>query len=183
MPLTTHMMIALELSDAYLPGDLSVIVRDHRRKEFSSLENIRALRKLTIAYPGPLEFIKPAVIQSLPDMDLTWLEIDRFEEFFEQEDNSIDTLIVEAEIGTAWSLLHPEYAVIVPKSSKLKVPLGFAVAMGQHDFAAMLGRWLTAKKSTGQIQEAYDYWILGVGAEETTSRWSIGKDVLGWWDK
>jgi Na+/H+-dicarboxylate symporter/ABC-type amino acid transport substrate-binding protein len=182
MPLTTHMMIALDLSDAYLPGDLSVIVRDHRRKEFSSLENIRALGSLTIAYPGPLEFIKPAVIQSLPDMDLTWLEIDRFEEFFEQEDESIDTLIVEAEIGTAWTLLHPEYAVIVPKSSRLKVPLGFAVARGQHDFAAMLGRWLTAKKSTGQIQEAYDYWVLGKGAEKTTSRWSIGKDVLGWWD-
>jgi ABC-type amino acid transport substrate-binding protein len=70
----------------------------------------------------------------------------------------------------------------VPKSSRLKAPLGFAVGKGQHDFAALLGRWLTAKKSTGELQQAYDYWILGEGAEERVPRWSVGKDVLGWWD-
>jgi hypothetical protein len=182
MPLSTHMMITLDMSDAYLPGELSVIVKDYRRKEFSSLESIRTLGDLTIAFPGPLEYIKPAVNQSLAGMEITWQEIDRFEEFFEQEGDSIDALVVEAEIGTAWSLLHPDYAIVVPKSSRLKIPLGFAVGMGQHDFAALLGRWLTAKKSTGQIQEAYDYWILGQGAEEITPRWSVAKDVLGWWE-
>jgi Na+/H+-dicarboxylate symporter/ABC-type amino acid transport substrate-binding protein len=182
MPLSTHMLVTLDMSDAYLPGELSVIVKDYRRKEFSSLESIRALGELTIAFPGPLEYIKPAVNQSLAGMEITWHEIDRFEEFFEQEGDSIDALVVEAEIGTAWSLLHPDYAIVVPKSSRLKIPLGFAVGMGQHDFAALLGRWLTAKKSTGQIQEAYDYWILGQGAEEITPRWSVAKDVLGWWE-
>ena len=57
-----------------------------------------------------------------------------------------------------------------------------AVALGQHDFAAMLGRLLTAKQSTGELQAAYDYWILGEGAVERPPRWSIGKDVLGWWE-
>ncbi len=38
--------------------------------------------------------------------------------------------------------------------------VGFS-AKGQHDFAAMLGRWIAAKKATGEIQQAYDYWILG----------------------
>jgi len=100
---------------------------------------------------------------------------------FEQENESMDALIVEIEIGTAWTLLHPEYTVVVPKSSVLNIPLGFAVAKGQHDFAAMLGRWIAAKKATGEIQEAYDYWILGKGAEKKEPRWSISKDVLGWW--
>jgi hypothetical protein len=166
-----------------LPGALSVIVRDHRRKEFSSLEKLRKLKKLTIAYPGPLEYIKPIVHESLAGMDITWRVIDRFEEFFEQTDDAIDALVVEAEIGTAWSLLHPEYAIVVPKSTDLNVPLGFAVGAGEHDFAAFLSRWLDAKKSTGQIQEAYDYWILGKGAEKKPPRWSIGKDVFGWWEE
>jgi Na+/H+-dicarboxylate symporter len=183
MPLSTHMLVDLDLSDAYLPGALSVIVRDHRRKEFSSLEKIRKLKKLTIAYPGPLEYIKPIVHESLAGMDITWRVIDRFEEFFEQTDDAIDALVVEAEIGTAWSLLHPEYAIVVPKSTDLNVPLGFAVGAGEHDFAAFLSRWLDAKKSTGQIQEAYDYWILGKGAEKKPPRWSIGKDVFGWWEE
>jgi len=183
MPLSTHMLIDLDLSDPYLPGELSVIVRDHRRKEFSSLENIKALKKITVAYPGSLEYIKPAVSQSLAGMEVTWLEVEHFREFFTQEGDEIDALVVEAEIGTAWTLLHPDYAIVVPKSSRLRIPLGFAVAAGEHDFAALLGRWLAAKKSTGEIQEAYDYWILGEGAEPRPPRWSIAKDVLGWWNQ
>ena len=27
---------------------------------------------------------------------------------------------------------------------------------------------------------AYDYWILGVGAEEEKPRWSVVRNVLGW---
>ena len=93
---------------------------------------------------------------------------------------NIEALIVEGEIGTAWTLLHPEYTVVIPTNSKLNVRLGFAVPRGQHDFAAMLGRWITAKQSTGEIQLAYDYWILGQGAEIKEPRWSIKKDVFGW---
>ena len=55
---------------------------------------------------------------------------DSFDEFFNQQGDEIDALVVEAEIGTAWTLLHPEYAVVVPKSSRLTIPLGFAVAAG-----------------------------------------------------
>ncbi len=181
MPLSTHMLTDLDLSDPYLPGEVSVIVRDHRRKEFNSIESIQELEELTIAYPAPLEYIKPAVEQALEDMDFTWLEIAHYADFFKQQGDEIDALVVEAEIGTAWTLLHPEYAIVVPKSSRLTIPLGFAVAAGEHDFAAFLGRWLAAKRSTGEIQEAYDYWILGEGAEPRPPRWSIAKDVLGWW--
>ena len=183
MPLSTHMLTDLDLSDPYLPGEVSVIVRDHRRKEFESLESIQELEEMTIAHPAPLDYIKPAVEQALKGMEFTWLEIDHYGDFFNQEGDEIDALVVEAEIGTAWTLLHPEYAVVVPKSSRLTIPLGFAVAAGEHDFAAFLGRWLAAKRSTGEIQEAYDYWILGEGAEPRPPRWSIAKDILGWWDE
>ena len=182
IPLSTHMMVDFDLSDPYLPGALSVIVRDHRREDFSSLERIRTLGTLRVAYPGPLEYIRPAVENSLAGMNVEWRVIERYEEFFEQRGDAIDALVVEAEVGTAWTLLHPEYAVVVPESSRLTIPLGFAVEKGQHDFAAFLGRWLAAKQSTGQIQQAYNYWILGEGAVKRMPRWSIGKDVLGWWD-
>ena len=180
VPLTTHLLVNMDLSDPYLDGMLSVVVRDHRRQEFTQTEKLRARRKLTIAYPGPTEYIRPAVEMALPGTRITWKEIHSFEEFFLQEGESIDALIIEAEIGTAWTLLHPEYTVVIPESSKLNIPLGFAVPRGQHEFAAVLGRWLAAKKSTGEIQLAYDYWILGQGAEKKEPRWSIMKDVLGW---
>jgi hypothetical protein len=170
----------MALSDPYLDGALSVVVRDHRRNDFAERERLLMLRKLTVAYPGPLEYIRPAVEASVPDIKFTWIQVSDLKEFFEQEDETIDALIVQAEIGTAWTLLLPEYTVVVFKSSKLNIPAGFAVPMGQQDFAAILGRWLTAKKSTGDIQRAYNYWIMGYGTEKKEARWSIKKDVLGW---
>jgi ABC-type amino acid transport substrate-binding protein len=180
MPITTHMLMGMDMSDPYLDGALSVVVRDHRRKDFAERDRLLALHELTIAYPGPVEYIRDAVESGIPGVKITWKEIDDFKEFFEQEGESIDALLVEAEIGTAWTLLHPEYTVVIPESSKLNVPLGFAVAKGDHDYAASLGRWLIAKQATGEIQSAYDYWILGKGAEKKEPRWSVMKDVLGW---
>jgi len=180
IPHTTEMLVGMDLSDAYLDGALSVVVRDHRRTEFSDREKLETLRELTIAYPAPVRYIKPSVEFSLPMIKFNWIEIDSFEEFFSQEGESIDALLVEAEIGTAWTLLHPTYTVVIPESSKLNIPLGFAVPRGQHDFAALLGRWLHAKQATGDIQTAYNYWVLGQGAEKREPRWSVMKDVLGW---
>lgn len=180
VPLSTRMLVDLDLSDPYLQGEIAVVVRDHRRKDFSSHDKIQAHLKLTMAYPRPVTYFQPVVEKAFPGLDITWIPIDNFEEFFEQEGESIDALVAEVEIGTAWTLLHPEYTVVVPETSILKAPLGFAVPKGQHSFAALLGRWLKAKEATGEIQQAYDYWVLGKGIEKTEPRWSIIKDVLGW---
>jgi len=180
MPLSTPMLVSVDLSDPYLQGALSVVVRDHRRQEFLSPERFMKLNELTLAYAGPVEYIRAPIDQALTGVRITWKEIDKFEEFFEQQGESMDGLIVEAEIGTAWSLLHPEYTVVIPESTRLNMPMGFAVAKGQHDFAAFLGRWLKAKEASGEISIFYDYWVLGQGAEKREVRWSVMKDVLGW---
>jgi ABC-type amino acid transport substrate-binding protein len=180
VPLTTEILVNMDLSDPYLDGMLSIVVRDHRRKDFSQRERLLALREITVAHSGPIEYIKGPVESAVPELKITWKKIDNYEEFFEQEGESIDALIVQAEIGTAWTLLRPEYTVTVFETSKLNIPAGFAVPKGQQEFAALLSRWLVAKKSTGDLQAAYDYWILGKGAEKREPRWSIKKDVLGW---
>lgn len=180
VPLTTEILIHMDLSDPYLEGVLSAVVRDHRRKDFAEPERLKALRQLTIAYSGAIDYIRVPVEAAVPHIKITWKEISSYKEFFEQEGESIDALIIQAEIGTAWTLLHPEYTVVILESSKLNIPAGFAVPQGQTEFAALLSKWLAAKKSTGDIQRAYDYWILGQGAEKKEPRWSIKKDVLGW---
>lgn len=182
IPLSTHMLMGLDLSDPYTTGILSMVVRDHRRADFSTPEGILQHDKLVIAYPGPITFIKESILRWLPADHVEWRHIQSFEEFFEQEGEEYDALMVEAEIGTAWTLLHPEYDAVLPQGARLKMPAGFAVAKGEHDFAALLGRWLAAKESTGEIARAYEYWVLGKGAEPTEPRWSIGKDVLGWFE-
>ncbi len=182
VPLSTHMLVDFDLSDPYLQGTLGLVVRDHRRAEFSTRKQILAQKGLEIAYAGAVEYIRPALEQALPGDDFTWHKLQNIRSFFEQDNEQYDALLVDVEIGTAWTLLHPEYTVVIPAASQLRMPSGFAVAKGQHDLAALLGRWIAAKKSTGELQTAYDYWILGGGAEKKQARWSIGKDVLHWFE-
>jgi len=180
VPLSTHMLVDFDLSDPYLQGMLGLVVKDHRRSEFSTRKKILAQKSLTIAYAGAVEYIRPAIERALPGDDFNWVKIRNIRSFFEQADESMDALLVDVEIGTAWTLLHPQFTVVIPQAAQLKMPSGFAVARGQSDFSALLGRWVLAKQSTGEIQAAYDYWILGGGADKKPPRWSIGKDVLGW---
>jgi Na+/H+-dicarboxylate symporter len=180
VPLSTQMLVDFELSDPYIQGTLGLVVRDHRRSEFSSRKKILAQQGLNIAYAGAVDYIRPALQRMLPGEDFRWHKINNLRSFFEQPGDAYDALLVDVEIGTAWTLLHPEYTVVIPLATELRMPSGFAVAKGQHDLAALLGRWVAAKKATGEVQAAYDYWILGGGAEKKIPRWSIAKDVLHW---
>jgi hypothetical protein len=35
-------------------------------------------------------------------------------------------------------------------------------------------------KDSPSFKKKYDYWIMGIGAEETEPRWSVIRNVLGW---
>ena len=41
-------------------------------------------------------------------------------------------------------------------------------------------KWVLIGKDSPSVQRKYDYWIMGVGAEEKLPRWSILRNVLGW---
>lgn len=181
VPLSAEMLQLVDLSDYYLEGGLCLVTNDHNKQGFSSAEEISKQKSMSIAYSGPIEFIKQSAIRNYPNQKIKWTAITDFKDFFEQEEGTYDALLVEIEIGTAWTLLYPEYTTVVPEGSRRKkMPLGFAVAKGKHDFAATLGRWLVAKRATGEIDEAYNYWVLGKGAEPRGRRWSIMDDVLHW---
>ena len=49
-----------------------------------------------------------------------------------------------------------------------------------RDFGDLVNDWLVIQRSSGAIDRAYGYWVLGTGVEEKRPRWSIRQDVLGW---
>ena len=180
-PFSTNMLARVELSDAYLDGELSLVVNDHRKKLFNSFGRLKTLEHLTVAYVGSIQYVRRAAMRDYPEIDVIWKQIDNYKEFFEQAPGSYDALLTEIEIGTAWSLLYPSYTtVIVEGAKRKKMPLGFAVARGRNGFAQALDRWLLAKRAAGDIDHAYRYWILGEGTKKTERRWSVLDDVLGW---
>ena len=46
--------------------------------------------------------------------------------------------------------------------------------------ADMINKWIYLVKDGPGFNRAYDYWIMGIGAEEKKPRWSVVRNVLGW---
>ena len=44
----------------------------------------------------------------------------------------------------------------------------------------MINKWIYLRKDSPNFNRKYDYWILGIGAEEKKPRWSVVRNVLGW---
>jgi len=126
-----------------------------------------------------VDFMRDRIRAYLGPVDVTYVSLPTPREFFEGRRPDIDALFVRAEVGSAWSLLYPEYSVVVPQPVLYKAPAGIAVSRSSPDLAEFVNNWLVIQQASGDVQRAYDYWVLGRGAEEKKPRWSILRDVLG----
>jgi hypothetical protein len=56
------------------------------------------------------------------------------------------------------------------------------VPAGEEPLLNLANAFVEVGAAEGIFQEKLDYWIKGEGAQlEREPRWSIGRDVLGWW--
>jgi ABC-type amino acid transport substrate-binding protein len=85
-----------------------------------------------------------------------------------------------AERGSAWTLLYPQYSVVVPGPGIVKVPLAYPIARHDLAFAGFVNTWIELKRRDGTIESLYQYWILGRNAAPSRPRWSILRNVLHW---
>ena len=81
-----------------------------------------------------------------------------------------------------WTILHPQFSVVVPAGRTVGVPLAYPVARNDAAMAAFVSTWIELKKHDGTIDEFFNYWIMGKSAETDGPRWSIIRDVLHWID-
>ena len=167
---------SVRLSAPYMDMTLAFVVRDHRRGEFSSRE---ALHKLIAPKLGILDvpYFISFVREHLPNAEL--VTVDSAEEFFESKGKTLDGFIYTAEAGSAWTLLYPEYAVVVPPPP-ITIPVTYAVARGDQELVDYVNALMNLKKGDGTLKKLYDYWILGRFAASTRPRWSVIRDVLHW---
>lgn len=178
----TFNMVNLALSDPYLEGQLSILIKDFRRHDFVSIERAKQLKKLRIAILGEPVFVEKIfqrVQSQLVGVAIEVVAVSNYDEYFALGDE-IDGLVETREIATALALMHPQYTAIIPQNSKLSFPVAFATPYGETEFANFLSQWITVKKTNGYIQDAVEYWVYGRGAKPHSPRWSIKHDVLHW---
>ena len=165
------------VSDPVLTVNLGLVVKDHRKKEFSDREN-RQTNKYKIAVLDQNPFIVKIVTQM---KNITLVDIASHTEFFSDK-SGYDALLISAEAGAAWTLYHPGYSLVVPKPSIHKYALSFVLSSKNASFLPFLNQWLKMQHINGFDKENYKYWILGEGPDDKEPRWSFGHDVLGLWN-
>jgi Na+/H+-dicarboxylate symporter len=165
------------LSEPYMEASLSLVVRDHRRREFSSWEAIEQHQGLRLAVLD-LPFLTKRVEKALPNAQVAY--IDRPSEFLAADEGRFDAMLYSAEAGSAWTLLFPQYSVVVPEPRVVSIPLAFALPLETARWNRYVDAWVGLNKTSRRVERLYDYWILGHGAGQKKRRWSVVHNILGW---
>lgn len=164
-------------SASYMDETLGLLVLDHDRERFASWAAIDALGPVTIGVPD-LPYFVAKLRELLPRAVVrTVLTTD---EVFASKPNGMDAVALPAERGSAWTLLHPQYSMVVPEGTAVKVPLAYPIARHDEAFATFMNTWIDLKRKDGTLDRLFQYWILGQNATPTHPRWSIARDVLHW---
>jgi ABC-type amino acid transport substrate-binding protein len=169
--------VHMEFSAPYLDQTLAFVVPDHRRSEFSTRASVKSLRHLKVAVPD-LPYLRKRVAAYLPNAELVVVDSPR--QFFEAYDPSWDALVYSAEAGSVWTLLHPEFSVVIPQPDVVRLPIAFPVARGNEPIRTFLNSWIDLKRRDKTLDRLYDHWILGKTPDSAEPRWCVIRDVLGW---
>jgi Na+/H+-dicarboxylate symporter/ABC-type amino acid transport substrate-binding protein len=160
----------------YAEEEIAFLVPDHRREEFSDVERLRA-RPARIALVGRPEWLE-ALARALPRAEVVPLRSPA--EFVEGRVQA-DALLTSWERACAWSLLHPELSPALPQPRAGRLALAYAVPRGEPDLLNALESFIDVQRSAGRLDAARTHWIVGEATRVHGPRWSIARDLLGWW--
>ena len=176
---TTLRASTLLFSNSYLDETFALVVPDYAREEFSSWSAIDDRPDTTIAVPN-VPYYVDKLRARLPRARLKLLE--DIGTAFAQPDPAVDAIAMPAERGSAWTLMYPQFTVVVPEPGIVKIPLAYPIARHDDAFGSFINTWIDLKRKDGTIETLYNYWVLGRDAAPRHPRWSIIHDVLHWVD-
>jgi len=163
----------------YMTVNFAFVVRDHERDDFADTEILADRDDLTIGVKAGSSFAR-TVRAALPNARIVdlWSE----SQFFEGPPVHLDALVTTAQGGSAWTLIHPNYAVVTPHDIDASVPIAFIMARENVGISDGFETWLRLQQHDGTLEDLYNYWILGKGVETSEARWSVIRNVLHWVD-
>lgn len=176
---TTDGLEKMTYSASIMEGTLAFIVEDHRRDEFNTSEAVQNLEAPRIGIPDAPYYVSK-LRHYLPQANIVLINSPKA--FFEDYGEELDAYVYTAEAGSAWTLLYPGYSVVVPYPDILAVPMAYPVALGDRELVDFLNGWIELKRKDRTIENLYNHWILGQGADKEEPRWSVIRNVLHWVD-
>ncbi len=178
-PIEIELLEQLNFTIPYMSQTFALMVKDHLRNQYESIEDIRAQESIHIAIVES-DVLAGEIREAIPNM-ITHV-VASPKEFFRQKDDRYDALLFTAESGSAWTLIYPEYAVVIPSKYLLKLPMAYPIAKENLSLLEFMNGWITIKKEENFINRYFEHWILGKGSEKTEPHWSVIRNVLHWVD-
>jgi Na+/H+-dicarboxylate symporter/ABC-type amino acid transport substrate-binding protein len=152
---------------------------DYRRDEFASPDRIRQLASPRIAVFREKEWIDMLKAR-LPNADV--IGVDSIPEFINAPAGRFDAMFTGYDRALAYSMAWPQFAAVLPSPDFGSVPIAIAVPAGEEALVDYANAVVEVGNASGVFKEKLDYWIQGKGSQlEKEPRWSIGRNVLGWW--
>jgi ABC-type amino acid transport substrate-binding protein len=165
----------------YLDVTLALVVPDHCVRRFKKFDSIRQIPDLKIGFVELSRGFLERLHEALPQ-DAQLVELPSNQTFFDGAHQNLDALLINAESGSAFTLLYPEFEVVVPQGRSVALPLIYAVGARDKGMQSLLEHWIQLRKKDGTAQRHYEHWILGRKRTPEQPRWSVLRDVLGWVD-
>jgi ABC-type amino acid transport substrate-binding protein len=163
-------------SRPYAEESIAFLVPDHRREEFAQIASVRG-RSLRIAIVNRPEWIE-ALSRGIPQAEVAPVATPL--DFVEGRVQA-DALLTSWERACAWSLLYPHVSPALPQPGIGHFTLGYAVPRGEPDLLNVVDTFIDVQRAGGRLESARRHWILGEATRVQQPRWSVARDVLGWW--
>ncbi|MCB1746304.1 MAG: transporter substrate-binding domain-containing protein, partial [Gammaproteobacteria bacterium] len=173
----------LKFSRPYLAGTMALVTRDARRHDFASIEDLARSHGLRIGVPLDLEQHRPAMRRYFGTAEVEFVVTSPEAAFQDAaaaalaphagDGDAVDAMLMPAEHAAGFTLLHPEFTVVVPQPHPVRLSTAFGIALPAEDLEDALDEWIVLAEDTGELRELYAYWILGQGAAPREPRWSL----------
>ncbi len=175
--ITPQRATQVTFSRSYFDQTLAFIVVDRMRDEWVSMESIRKLGPIRVALPN-IPHYEEKIRRLLPQVEVVTVDSPR--DYLRNTVPDVDAMASSAEGGSAWTLIYPDFSVVVPKGLRVRGSTGFGIPRRQGEMKRYLDTWLELADKNGLSESLYDYWILGRDETRRIPRWSFMKNVLGW---
>ena len=150
---TTLRASRMLFSASYLDETMAFVVPDAQRNEFASWEQLRNTPGLRLTIPDIPYYIQK-IRERLPEASVQVVaEVRPF--FAARGGSGSDGLVFAAERGSAWTLMYPEYSVVIPEDGIVRVPLAFPIGQQDQAFATFLNTWIELKRKDGTFDALY----------------------------
>ena len=167
-----------EFSKAPMDLTMGFLVPDHQRKKFAKINVIRTNKELSLGVVQNDPAFSRWINRGLPLA--TIVDIPSPRPFLRGEREDLDAVIYSAEGGSAWTLIYPNYSIVVPENTQMRVPMAYPLPRGDPEWSNYVSIWVDMNTKNHIVNGLFDHWIGGGGAKTKEPRWSVIRNVLHW---